>query len=149
MEQEHPCYILDGDNIRHGLNRDLGFSREDRQENIRRIAEVARLMNEAGVIVITAFISPYIEDRRRAREVIGHEPFLETFIDTPLEICEMRDPKGLYKKARSGEIPQFTGITDPYEPPAEPEIVLKTESLSVDQSVEKLLDDLRRLEVIR
>ncbi len=149
MELEHPCYILDGDNIRHGLNRDLGFSREDRQENIRRIAEVARLMNEAGVIVITAFISPYIEDRRRAREVIGHEPFLETFIDTPLEICEMRDPKGLYKKARSGEIPQFTGITDPYEPPAEPEIVLKTESLSVDQSVEKLLDDLRRLEVIR
>jgi bifunctional enzyme CysN/CysC len=149
IERGHPSYILDGDNIRHGLNRDLGFSREDRQENIRRIAEVARLMNEAGVIVITAFISPFVKDRRAAREIIGQEHFLETFVDTPLEICEMRDPKGLYKKARRGEIPQFTGISDPYEPPPEPEIVLKTESLSVDQSVELLLDELKRLDVVR
>jgi len=128
-EQGKLCYILDGDNIRHGLNRDLGFSMEDRKENIRRIAEVAALMNEAGVIVITSFISPYLSDRSDAREVIGVERMIEVFIDTPLETCEARDPKGLYKKARSGEITQFTGISDPYEPPVNPEITISTEQV--------------------
>lgn len=116
------AYLLDGDNIRFGLNRDLGFSPLDRKENIRRIAEVARLMNEAGVIVITAFISPYRADRRQAREIIRAENFVEVFVDTPLEICEQRDPKGLYKKARAGEISQFTGIDAPYEAPESPDI---------------------------
>jgi len=124
------CLVLDGDNVRHGLNRDLGFSADDRTENIRRIAEVARLMNSAGVIVITSFISPYIKDRQDAREIIGEENFMEVHIDTPLEVCEARDPKGLYKKVRAGEIPQFTGITDPYEAPESPELKLPTESMS-------------------
>ena len=124
----HLCYILDGDNIRHGLNRDLGFSMEDRRENIRRIAEVAALMNDAGVIVITSFISPYISDRAAAREVIGDESFVEVFVDTAIEVCEERDPKGLYKKARDGEIQQFTGISDPYEAPQDAELTLKQHS---------------------
>jgi bifunctional enzyme CysN/CysC len=135
IAQGHICYILDGDNIRHGLNRDLGFSAEDRKENIRRIAQVARLFNEAGVIVITAFISPYREDRAGARDVIGEDRFIEVYLDTPLEICEQRDPKGLYKKARSGEIPQFTGISDPYEAPVNPELILNTAELTVADSV--------------
>ncbi len=126
----HLCLVLDGDNVRHGLNKDLGFSADDRTENIRRIAEVARLMNSAGVIVITSFISPYIKDRQDAREIIGAENFMEVHIDTPLEVCEARDPKGLYKKVRAGEIPQFTGITDPYEAPELPELTLPTERLS-------------------
>ena len=127
------CLVLDGDNVRHGLNRDLGFSADDRTENIRRIAEVARLMNIAGVIVITSFISPYIKDRQDAREIIGAENFMEVHIDTPLEVCEARDPKGLYKKVRAGEIPQFTGITDPYEAPESPELKLPTESMSAPE----------------
>jgi len=139
----HACYILDGDNVRHGLNRDLGFSTEDRSENIRRIAEVARLFNDAGIIVITAFISPYIRDRQQAREVIG-KSFIEVFVDTPLKVCEKRDPKGLYKKARAGEIPQFTGITDPYEPPKKPELTLPTADLPADQAVDKIVEKLRQ-----
>ena len=126
------CIVLDGDNVRHGLNRDLGFSADDRTENIRRIAEVARLMNSTGVIAITSFISPYAKDRRDAREIIGPDQFMEVHIDASLEVCEARDPKGLYRKVRAGEIPQFTGITDPYEAPESPELRLATESLSAE-----------------
>jgi len=143
MEQGRLCYILDGDNVRHGLNRDLGFSMEDRRENIRRIAEVAALMNDAGVIVITSFISPYSADRQSARAVVGDESFVEVFVDTPIEVCEQRDPKGLYRKARSGEIQQFTGISDPYEAPQNAEITLETEALSPAEAAGMINDDLR------
>ncbi len=143
MEQGHLCYILDGDNIRHGLNRDLGFSMEDRKENIRRISEVAALMNDAGVVVITSFISPYISDRAAAREVIGDDAFIEVFVDTPIEVCEQRDPKGLYKKARAGDIQQFTGISDPYEAPQDAEITLETESLSPEEASGMIIGDLK------
>jgi len=148
MAKGQLCYILDGDNVRHGLNRDLGFSMEDRQENIRRIAEVASLMNEAGVIVVTAFISPYREDRRAAREVIGDGAFIEAFVNTPIEICEQRDPKGLYKKARAGEIRQFTGVSDTYEAPRNAEITLATESLSPSEAAQQVIDDLKARRVI-
>lgn len=144
LERGCLAFILDGDNLRHGLNRDLGFSAHDRSENIRRVAEVARLMNQAGVIVITSFISPYRSDREQAREIIGGETFLEIFVNTPIEICEERDPKGLYKKARAGEIPQFTGITDPYEEPMEPDLVLLSHEQTVEECVEKILARLDR-----
>jgi len=130
LDAGHACYVLDGDNIRHGLNRDLGFNATDRTENIRRIAEVARLFNEAGVLVITAFISPYREDRAQARTIVGAERFFEIYVDTPLAVCETRDPKGLYRKARAGEIQQFTGISAPYEPPEGPALILDTTALS-------------------
>ncbi|HEY5653360.1 MAG TPA: sulfate adenylyltransferase subunit CysN [Pontiella sp.] len=143
IDQGHICYVLDGDNVRHGLNRDLGFSMEDRKENIRRIAEVAALMNDAGVIVITSFISPYISDRAAAREVIGDENFVEVFIDTPIEVCEARDPKGLYKKARIGEIQQFTGVSDPYEAPQSAEITICTESTDPDTASSLIIGDLK------
>jgi bifunctional enzyme CysN/CysC len=139
----NPCYVLDGDNVRHGLNRDLGFSMEDRQENIRRIAEVAALMNDAGVIVITAFISPYRQDRQSAREVIGDQAFIEAFVDAPIELCEQRDPKGLYKKARAGEIRQFTGVSDVYEVPLNAEMTLPTAFLSPVDAAEKVIHDLK------
>jgi adenylylsulfate kinase len=145
VESGHLAYILDGDNIRHGLNRDLGFSAQDRTENIRRVAEVARLLNEAGVIVITAFISPYREDRAQARQIIGASRFAEIYVDAPLEVCESRDPKGLYKKARAGEIPQFTGISDPYEAPEAPELRLRTAEESVDQLVARLVEQAARM----
>ena len=143
VEQGRLCYILDGDNVRHGLNRDLGFSMEDRKENIRRISEVAALMNEAGVIVVTAFISPYRQDRQSAREIIGEENFIEAFVNTPLEVCEARDPKGLYKKARAGEIRQFTGVSDAYEAPRNPDIELLTENLSADDAADAVIESLR------
>ena len=143
IERGHLCYILDGDNVRHGLNRDLGFSMEDRRENIRRIAEVAALMNDAGIIVITSFISPYISDRASAREVIGDESFVEVFVDTPIEICEQRDPKGLYQKARAGEIQQFTGVSDPYEAPQDAEITLETQELQPAEAANMIIDDLK------
>lgn len=142
IETGHACYLLDGDNIRHGLNKDLGFSMEDRKENIRRIAEVAHLFNEAGLIVISAFISPYRTDRDRAREIIGSDSFLEVYVSTPLEVCEERDPKNLYKRARAGEIPQFTGISDPYEEPLNPEVDLNTADYSVEESVDRLIAEL-------
>ena len=109
------CYVIDGDNVRHGLNRDLGFAPEDRAENLRRVAEVARLFNDAGVIVITSFISPYRRNRDDARRIIGAERFIEVFVDAPLAVCEERDPKGLYRKARAGEIADFTGVSASYE----------------------------------
>jgi len=144
VEQGRPCYILDGDNVRHGLNRDLGFSMEDRQENIRRIAEVAALMNDAGVLVITAFISPYRQDRQSAREVIGEQSFIEAFVDTPIEVCEARDPKGLYKKARAGEIRQFTGVSDAYDAPLKADITLRTTSLSPGQAADAIIAELEK-----
>jgi adenylylsulfate kinase len=130
-------YTLDGDNIRMGLNKDLGFSEEDRKENIRRISEVAKLLSDSGVIVITSFISPFIEDRKMAKEIIG-EDFIEVYISTPLDICEWRDPKGLYKRARKGEIPLFTGIDSPYEPPINPDITIQTDKYSPLQCSEQI-----------
>lgn len=140
-DQGRLCYVLDGDNVRHGLNRDLGFAAEDRKENIRRIAEVAKLMNDAGLIVITAFISPYREDRQHARDIIGPERFLEAYLNTPLDICEGRDPKGLYRRARQGEITGFTGISPdaPYEPPANPDIMIDTATADAEQCARILL----------
>lgn len=133
------CYMLDGDNIRHHLNRDLGFSPKDRSENIRRIAEVSRLMNDAGLIVITAFISPYIEDRMMAKKIIGEKEFMEVYVGTPMGVCEERDPKGLYKRAKTGEITGFTGISAPYEPPLQPDLFLDTAFMDIDLCVEKLI----------
>ena len=121
-----PAYLLDGDNLRHGLNGDLGFSAADRSENVRRVGEVARLFADAGVVALVPVISPYVADRARVREAhdVAGLRFVEVFVDTPLELCERRDPKGLYAKARAGEISGFTGIDDPYEPPSEPELTL-------------------------
>jgi len=137
------CYVLDGDNIRHGLNRDLGFSPQDRRENIRRIAEVAKLFVDAGVIVLTAFISPFREDRALARGLVGAGEFVEVYVKCPLEECERRDPKGLYKKARQGEIPEFTGISSPYEEPLAPEVTVETHRQSLEESVDQVIEYLR------
>ena len=149
VEEGQACFVLDGDNVRHGLNQDLGFSPEDRCENIRRVAEVARLFNEAGLIVITSFISPYRNDRRSAREIIGDDRFVEVFVDASVEECEKRDPKGLYKKARAGEIPDFTGISAPYEAPESPELHLDTCTLSVRKAVDAVIKHLKQREVLR
>ena len=132
--------LLDGDQLRHGLNRDLGFTPQDRHENIRRTAEVARLMNAAGLTVIAAFISPYRADRAMAADIIGAAHFIEVHVSTPLAECEARDPKGLYAKARRGEIKNFTGISAPFEAPAHPALVLDTSALSLEESVNKLLE---------
>lgn len=140
-------YLLDGDNVRHGLCRDLGFSDSDRRENIRRVAEVARLMADAGLIVLTAFISPHREEREQARALIGDAHFIEIYVDTPLSVCESRDPKGLYKKARAGELPNFTGISAVYEPPETPDLHLEGEQL-VTNLVEQIVDLLRRKDII-
>lgn len=136
------AYGLDGDNMRFGLNSDLGFSPEDRTENIRRISQVAKLMADATVVVLTAFISPYRAGRDACREILPDGVFLEVFVDTPLEICEARDPKGLYKKARAGEIRGFTGIDAPYEPPLNPEIHLLSGEWDVDQCAQAVVDAL-------
>ncbi len=133
------AYVLDGDNIRHGLNRNLGFSPADRTENIRRIGEVAKLFTDAGMIVITSFISPYRADRDAVRALMDEGDFVEVLVDATLETCESRDVKGLYKKARAGEIPEFTGISAPYESPLDPELVLDTNRESIEESTEKLL----------
>ncbi|MDF1822356.1 MAG: adenylyl-sulfate kinase [Alcanivoracaceae bacterium] len=135
-------YILDGDNIRHGINANLGFSPDDRKENIRRIAEISKLFRDAGVINLTAFISPYREDRQLARELADGD-FIEIHVDAPLEACEARDPKGLYKKARAGEIPEFTGISAPYEAPEKPELHINTAENSVDECVALMIDYLK------
>ena len=129
-------YILDGDNLRHGLNNDLGFSEQDRVENIRRVAEVAKLMVDAGLIVLATFISPYRSDRQAARELFEEGEFIEIFVDTPLDLCESRDPKGLYKKARQGLIKNFTGIDSPYEQPTKAEITIKINELNI---IDKIL----------
>lgn len=145
VEAGHACYVLDGDNVRHGLNNNLGFSAADRAENIRRIAEVAKLMNDAGLIVITAFISPFRVDRAKARDIIGEGVFQEVFVDAGLQACEERDPKGLYKKARAGEIPEFTGISSPYEPPTSPELTISSNTQTKAQSLAALVDFIRPL----
>ena len=132
-------YVLDGDNIRHGLNKNLGFSPEDRQENIRRIGEVAKLFADAGLITTTAFISPYRQDRDAVRDIMSPDRFIEVFVDCPLEICENRDPKGLYKKARAGELKGFTGIDAPYEAPQSPELVVNTNELDVAGCTEQVI----------
>lgn len=141
-------YLLDGDNVRHGLNKDLGFTDADRVENIRRVAEVARLMVDAGVIAITAFISPFRADRRIARDLMGAGEFIEVFVDTPLAVAEARDPKGLYRKARRGELKNFTGIDSPYEAPEHAEVRIDTTSISVEASSEQLLQVLTQLGVL-
>jgi adenylyl-sulfate kinase len=137
------AHILDGDNIRRGLNADLGFSPEDRFENIRRIGEVAKLFCDAGLVVVTAFISPYCADRKRARSLVRKDDFVEVHVNTSLAVCEQRDPKGLYKKARAGKLTDFTGVSAPYEPPENPEIVLDTEQLTPPECVERILRYLR------
>jgi adenylylsulfate kinase len=141
-------YVLDGDNIRHGLNKDLGFSPEDREENIRRISEVANLFADSGAIAITAFVSPYRKDRDFCRQLAGDGRFVEVLVKASLESCEERDPKGLYKKAKAGEIPEFTGISAPYEEPLKPEIVLDTDTQSIDEETESVIGFLRNLGVI-
>lgn len=158
LRQRRLCYRLDGDNIRHGLNSDLGFSADDRHENIRRIGEVARLFADAGAVALVSFISPYRADRERVRTMhagatgsaraneagaIGPVRFIEVFIDAPLSVCEQRDPKGLYRKARAGQITGFTGIDDPYEPPIAPELTLRTAEMSVGECVQACLATLQ------
>jgi adenylylsulfate kinase len=146
VERGRLAYVLDGDNIRHGLNRNLGFSPADRSENIRRIGEVAKLFADAGVITLTSFISPYRADRDSVR--LLHEQagltFIEVYVSAPIEVCESRDPKGLYRKARAGEIPEFTGVSAPYEPPLRPELTLRTDELSPPQSADLILEYLAR-----
>lgn len=139
FERGRKVFVLDGDNVRHGLNRDLTFTPKDRSENIRRIAEVARLMNDAGLVVVTAFISPFREDREMARDIIGTDRFLEVFVSTPLDVCEARDPKQLYVKARAGQIKDFTGISSPYEAPYSPDLELNTSLLNQDECLSELL----------
>ena len=142
-------YILDGDNVRIGLNKDLGFSPQDRTENIRRITEVAKLFADSGSIVLTAFISPYREDRNSAREIISDEDFIEVFVKADLSVCESRDPKGLYKKARSGEIKGFTGIDAPYEEPINPELVVETDKYDILACANQVIDYLVKKNIIK
>jgi bifunctional enzyme CysN/CysC len=141
-------YVLDGDNIRHGLNKDLGFTDVDRVENIRRVAEAARLFVEAGLIVMVSFISPFRSERRMARDLFQEGEFIEVYVDTPLEVCEARDPKGLYRKARAGLISNFTGIDSTYEPPEHAELSFATSHTSPDVLAERLLEELRRLHIV-
>jgi adenylyl-sulfate kinase len=141
-------YILDGDNIRHGLNKNLGFSPEDRTENIRRVAEAAKLFRGAGFIVLTAFISPYIKDRNLARDLIDDGNFCEVFVKCSIEECMKRDPKGLYQKAIDGLIPEFTGISAPYEEPENPELILETDKLTIQESVDLIISKLNEMGII-
>lgn len=142
------AYVLDGDNLRHGLCADLGFTPEARAENIRRAAETARLFVDAGVIVLAAFISPYISDRARARALLPPGDFIEAWCRCPAEVCEQRDVKGLYRKARAGHIPHFTGISSPYEPPPQAELVLDTDRIGVDAAIRTVLGELRARRII-
>ena len=140
IEAGRLAYVLDGDNVRFGLNRDLGFSPEDRTENIRRIGEVCRLLQDAGAVVLTAFISPYVADRDAVRALHPADRFVEVHVDTPIEVCEQRDVKGLYAKARAGEIPDFSGVSAPYEPPPDPELRLDTGVLDLEACVDRVVD---------
>ena len=139
IENRHQAYILDGDNIRHGLNKNLGFSPEDRTENIRRIGEVAKLLTDANIITIAAFVSPYREDRDSVRKLLDDE-FIEVYVECPLDVCEERDTKGLYKKARAGEVKDFTGISAPYEEPLNPELTIDSSKLTVEESTRAVLN---------
>ena len=144
LARGHATYLLDGDNVRHGLNKDLGFTDQDRVENIRRVAEVGSLMVDAGLVVLACFISPFKAERSMARGLFGNNEFIEVFVDTPLRVCEDRDPKGLYKKARSGQLKNFTGIDSIYEAPKNPEIHLKTENTTIDELVDVIIAFLER-----
>ncbi len=150
VQQGRLAYVLDGDNIRHGLNKNLGFSAADREENIRRIGEVAKLFADCGVITMTSFISPYRKDRDLVRElhVKGNLPFIEVYMATPIETCEQRDPKGLYKKARAGELKGFTGIDDPYEAPLTPELVIDAAGINPQDATVRILSYLRSIGII-
>jgi adenylylsulfate kinase len=145
----HAAFVLDGDNVRHGLCSDLGFSPADRAENIRRVGEVAALLADAGLVTLTAFISPYRADRERARQAVGGERFLEVHLDVPLAVCEQRDPKQLYKKARAGELTGFTGVDAPYEAPERPDLALDTSALAVEECAAALVDLLRQRGLLR
>lgn len=147
-EQRVNSFVLDGDNVRHGLNRDLGFGPKDRKENIRRVGEVAKLLVDAGILAIAAFISPYAEDRLLVRRLFPEAEFIETYVKCDLQICEARDPKGLYRKARRGELPEFTGLSAPYEVPESPEIVIDTGVLSIADSVSKITSHLKEREIL-
>jgi adenylylsulfate kinase len=149
FERGYTTYILDGDNIRHGLNKNLGFSPEDREENIRRIGEVANLFRQAGIINMTAFISPYRADRRKARDLAGEGEFIEVFCKCSLEACEKRDQKGNYKRARAGEIAEFTGISAPYEEPEAPEILIETDKETIEQGVSRIISYLEHNRVLK
>jgi adenylylsulfate kinase len=151
VERGHLSYVLDGDNIRHGLNKNLGFSPEDREENIRRLGEVAKLFADAGALVCTSFISPYRRDRDLARKIHADAglPFIEVFVQASVDLCETRDPKGLYKKARAGELKEFTGVSAPYEEPLHPEIVLDSGALSPQQAAQVVLDYLASKDLLR
>jgi len=150
VQQGRLAYVLDGDNIRHGLNKNLGFSASDRQENIRRIGEVARLFADCGVITMTSFISPYRRDRDavRALHKASDLPFVEVYVNTPIQTCEERDPKGLYKKARAGEVKNFTGIDDPYEPPLNPELTIDATNVSPQQAASLVMQYLQTAKII-
>jgi len=148
FEQGQLCMVLDGDNIRHGLNKNLGFSPEDREENIRRIGEVSKLFADAGLITMTAFISPYRKDRDQARSLLNEGEFIEIYVKVPLDIAEERDPKGLYKKARAGEIKEFTGISAPYEEPLNPELCIDTAAFSLDECVAQVVKFLAEKNIV-
>lgn len=148
FELDHHTYLLDGDNVRHGLNKDLGFSDNDRVENIRRIGELAKLMTDAGLLVLTAFISPFKIDRAMVRDLVQSHEFIEVYMDTSLEVCEQRDPKGLYKKARKGEIKNFTGIDSEYEVPKQPEITIDTATLSIEECADQVISYLKDHRII-
>jgi adenylylsulfate kinase len=145
VQRSRLAYVLDGDNIRHGLNKNLGFSAADRAENIRRIGEVGKLFADAGLITLTSFVSPYRADRDAVRALMAPGEFVEVFIDTPLELCEQRDPKGLYKKARAGQIPSFTGVSDPYEQPLTPELVIRTADCTPAEAAMQIIQTLENL----
>jgi adenylylsulfate kinase len=151
VQRGHLAYVLDGDNIRHGLNKNLGFSAADREENIRRIGEVAKLFADTGVITMTSFISPYVKDRDgvRALHDAGNLPFIEVHVNTPIETCEQRDPKGLYKKARAGQLKGFTGIDDPYEPPTKAELSIDATGVSPQQATVTLIEYLEKRGILR
>jgi len=141
-------YVLDGDNVRHGLNKDLGFSETDRTENIRRIGEVAKLFVDSGQVVLTAFISPFQADRKLVRDLLEEKEFIEVYVKCPIDTCEQRDPKGLYEKARQGKIKDFTGISSPYEEPENPEIIIETNNSSIEDSVEQVIQYLKQQDLI-
>ncbi|WP_339183579.1 adenylyl-sulfate kinase [Paenibacillus sp. FSL R5-0701] len=144
-EQGVSCYVLDGDNVRHGLNRDLGFTAADRQENLRRIGEVSKLMVDAGLFVLSAFISPHEQDREMVRQLFEPDDFIEIYVRCSIEECERRDPKGLYKKARNGDIPHFTGISAPYDVPKSPSVIIDTEQWSIEEAVQEIIQHLEQI----
>jgi len=148
-EMGHSTYVFDGDNVRHGICNDLGFSEKDRSENIRRIGEMTRLFIEAGIIAITAFISPYKKDREMVRKLTGNDRFIEVYVKCPIEVCETRDPKGIYQKAKRGDIQNFTGISAPYEPPEHPDLTIESNIEDINSSVKKVLQLMQKRKIIK